>query len=245
MPTGTIGVLRLEREAHEAGAEALQPVALRVELVHAAHAFREHHHALAVLEHLRAVVGRPDQRRRRAPRATLTNGSFGIQYSPMPRAMRGGSASSSSRDAEHRRVERQLARVVRRSAARGPAAAARCRRSRRGSSSDRAAPAAAARRAAPIAAQAVGVEAELVERASAPCGGAPRARASSSRTESGSQRAAESRRAPLRNPRRRAAIARTVLSAARCGRSLRGRRAGGSWSPRRSARPASVTGYFR
>ena len=42
--------------------EALELVAIAVQLVHAAHAFRKHRHALAVVEHLRAVVRRADHR---------------------------------------------------------------------------------------------------------------------------------------------------------------------------------------
>ena len=59
------------------------------------------------------LLGRPDAARRRAPRRTLTQGRLGIQYSPIAARDARRIGLEQQRDAEHRGVERQLARVVR------------------------------------------------------------------------------------------------------------------------------------
>jgi hypothetical protein len=102
---------RLEREPQEAVAEALQAIALRVELVHAADAFREHRDALAVLEHVDAVGGRADQRadaRRRDAHPGKVRDPVLAHRARDARRI----GLEQQRDAEHRRVEWQLSRVV-------------------------------------------------------------------------------------------------------------------------------------
>jgi hypothetical protein len=103
---------RREREPHEAEPEAHQLVAVAIELVHAAHAFGKRRDALAVLEHLRAVVRRADHR-------AAARGCERDERQPWDPVLAHAARDArrlgfeQQRGLQHHRVERQLACVVR------------------------------------------------------------------------------------------------------------------------------------